>query len=455
MTRTIAMTGWGFVFSLMMTGPSTFAAITRGTSECPGVPAEGPPAQRISLPQQGDLKDYEELVRQYVETIARNNEEFDRIKLDEAKRKEFLRTKHDWFVQQDFASRFLKLARSQPDGPASFNSLAWIAAFVHVSADAEVAASLLAREHAGDPRLWSICQDMVRGLVYPARGILLRAVLEHHANRDVRGRACLALADYLVEQADFVRLQNAPGLEPWQAKFFPADRHESFRAIDADSASREAEALYARVLRDFALVRPSELKYSKRTDDVRSITEKSSEVIEEKGTLGDLARPRLEALQFFSVGKLAPDLAGDDVQGVQMTLGDFKGKVVLLSFSGDWCGPCNAMMPHEREIVQHFKDRPFVMVSVNSTKSRDDLLKSIKAKAITWRCWWDPRGESDGPIAARWNVRGWPTVYLLDHRGIIRLKFVGFVGQSDEGQPPIDATVEALVKEAEAANLRR
>ena len=60
-----------------------------------------------------------------------------------------------------------------------------------------------------------------RGLAYPARGILLRAVMEHHPDRDIRGRACLALADYLVQQADFVRLQNVPGLEPWQAKFFP------------------------------------------------------------------------------------------------------------------------------------------------------------------------------------------------------------------------------------------
>ena len=52
------------------------------------------------------------------------------------------------------------------------------------SADAEEAASLLARDHAGDPRLWPICQHMARGLTYPARGILLRTVMEHHPDRD-------------------------------------------------------------------------------------------------------------------------------------------------------------------------------------------------------------------------------------------------------------------------------
>ncbi len=253
------------------------------------------------------IKDYEALVREYRETLARNNEEFERIKLDEAKRKEFLRTKHDWYVQREFAGRFLKLARSRPGGPASFHALCWVAVMAHASADAEEAATLLARDHAGDPRLWPICQDMARGLTYPARGTLLRAVMEHHRDRDVRGRACLALADHLVQQADFVRLQNVPGLEPWESNFFPKDRSDSFRTIDADAASREAEQLYLRVLNEFALVRPSEIKYAENApSDVRSISEFSSEVIQEKGTLANLAGPRLAALQTLSVGKLAP-----------------------------------------------------------------------------------------------------------------------------------------------------
>ena len=183
---------------------------------------------------------------------------------------------------------------------------------------------------------------------------------------------------------------------------------------------------------------------------MRSITEKSSEVIDDKDTLGELARSRLAALQTLNVGKLAPDLAGEDVQGVAMSLGDFKGKVVLLTFAGDWCGPCNAMMPHEREIVEHFKARPFAMVSVNSTERKEKLRELIASKAITWRCWWDPRGDSNGPIATQWHVLGWPTVYIIDHQGIIRVKFVGFVGRSLDRQPPIDAAVEALVAEAEA-----
>jgi thiol-disulfide isomerase/thioredoxin len=455
MTRMISVSTRLLAFGMITAGLHIFpAAANHPGPDSLRPQAEGKPLPNSSSTPEANIKAYEALVRQFDETLARNNEEFDRIKHDDAKRKEFLRTKHDWYVQQEFASRFLTLARAQPGDPAAFHALTWVAAVAYASAGAEEAASLLARDHAGDSRLWPICQDMARGLTYPARGLLLRAVMEHHSDRDVRGRACLALADYLVQQADFVRLQNAPGLEPWQAQFFPKDRNDSFRTIDAESATREAEVLYERVIRDFALVRPSDIKYSdKRTNDVRSISERSSEVIQEKGTLADLAGPRLAALQTLSVGKLAPEIAGEDVQGVPMKLADFRGKAVLLTFSGEWCGPCVAMMPHEREMVEHFKDRPFAMLSVNSTETKEQILKSIGSKAITWRCWWDPLGGSLGPIATRWYVRGWPTVYLIDHRGMIRVKFVGFVGRN-EGQPPIDQALEALVKEAEAANRR-
>jgi thiol-disulfide isomerase/thioredoxin len=456
MTRMMRVTAWLLAFVLINIEPLYDGAAAREPGrENSGRQADGKPQPKPSVAPGTSIKDYEALVKEWEETHTRNNAEFERIKSDDAKRKEFLRTKGEWNVQQEFAGRFLKLARSQPRGPASFLALAWVAATAYASPGAEEAAALLARDHAGDPRLWPICQDMARGLTYPARGILLRAVVEHHHDRDVRGRACLALADYLVAQADFVRLQNAPGLEPWQAKFFPKDRNDSFRTIDSESESREAEALYERVLREFPLVRPSDLKYSgKRTDDVRSFYEGSSEVFQEKGTLADRAGPQLAAMRTLGVGKLAPEIAGDDVHGVTMKLADFRGKAVLLTFSGEWCGPCNAMMPHEREMVEHFKSRPFAMVSVNSSATKELILKAIASKDITWRCWWDPLGESQGPIATRWHVQGWPTVYLLDHRGMIRVKFVGFVGRG-EGQPPIDEAVEALVKEAEAANVRK
>ncbi len=48
-------------------------------------------------------------------------------------------------------------------------------------------------------------------------------------------------------------------------------------------------------------------------------------------------------------------------------------------------------------------------------------------------------GSTSGPIATAWNVRGWPTVYVIDEKGVIQGKFLGFQKE------PIDTMVEQLV----------
>ena len=56
-------------------------------------------------------------------------------------------------------------------------------------------------------------------------------------------------------------------------------------------------------------------------------------------------------------------------------------------------------------------------------KAPDRLLETIKREKMTRRSWWDG-GNPRGPIATRWNVRGWPTIYVLDGKGVIRFKGV-------------------------------
>ena len=62
----------------------------------------------------------------------------------------------------------------------------------------------------------------------------------------------------------------------------------------------------------------------------------------------------------------------------------------------------------------------------------------MQKEQITWRSWWDG-GTTEGPIATRWNVTGWPTIYVLDDRGVIRFRNV----RGEE----LDKAVEALLKE--------
>lgn len=79
------------------------------------------------------------------------------------------------------------------------------------------------------------------------------------------------------------------------------------------------------------------------------------------------------------------------------------------------------MLPHEREMVKRLKDKPFTLLGINSDSSRSALKKIIKDEEITWpNIYGGPPGENQ--IAKQWNVYGWPTIYILDHEGVIRHK---------------------------------
>jgi hypothetical protein len=81
------------------------------------------------------------------------------------------------------------------------------------------------------------------------------------------------------------------------------------------------------------------------------------------------------------------------------------------------------MYPHERSLVKRLEGQPFVLLGVNSDRDREALKKVMKKQGITWRSFWNG-GSTQGPISSAWNVRGWPTIYVLDHIGVIRDKNV-------------------------------
>jgi peroxiredoxin len=95
------------------------------------------------------------------------------------------------------------------------------------------------------------------------------------------------------------------------------------------------------------------------------------------------------------------------------------------------------MYPHERSLVKRLEGKPFALLGINSD-SKERLRKAMTKEKITWRSWWDG-GNTEGPIAKAWNVKGWPTIYVLDHKGVIRYR--------DVREKELDAAVDALLKE--------
>jgi len=123
------------------------------------------------------------------------------------------------------------------------------------------------------------------------------------------------------------------------------------------------------------------------------------------------------------IGKVAPEITGKDYDGVEFKLSEYRGKVTVLYFTGQWCGPCRGEYPYERLMLEVHKADPFAIVSVNS----DDKLETAKQAKIDarldFRSWWDgyiENANTKGPIASEWNVTGWPAIYILDAKGVIR-----------------------------------
>ena len=86
------------------------------------------------------------------------------------------------------------------------------------------------------------------------------------------------------------------------------------------------------------------------------------------------------------------------------------------------------------------------MIGVNVNRHKPKELKEVMDKEkLSWRSFAD-----QGAIAAKWNLPGTPTFYLIDHKGVIRYKWVG-----SPGEKAIDAAVEKLIQEAEGKNTAR
>jgi peroxiredoxin len=97
------------------------------------------------------------------------------------------------------------------------------------------------------------------------------------------------------------------------------------------------------------------------------------------------------------------------------------------------------MIPHEKELVERLKDKPFALIGINSDPA-DKIKKMYEENGITWRS--AVQGSTSGPIPTQWNVQSWPTIYVLDAKGVIRYKGVRFKAMDD--------AVDTLLKELEA-----
>lgn len=336
----------------------------------------------------------------------------------------------------EFGPRFLKLAEAHPHDPAAPDALLWIIRTTKENdrqfcGDYARSLELLLKYHLHDKRIGRACLFLANN-PSAAREKFLRAVFSASTDREVRGRVCFGLAETLLHKRDYVLSHEARGA--WFVRhpfndFFAKERLAPdflsyFQAADVDALANEAANLFEQVRREYA-----EIKYAPRIHDDFS-----------DSTLGTIAEQNLFDLRNLSIGSPSPETSGVDIEGKPMRLTDYRGKVVVLSFWGTWCGPCMSMVPYERTLVKRLEGKPFALLGVDADEDREKARKVMAAEGMTWPSWWDGR-NSNGPISSRWNVRGWPTFIVLDHRGVIRFKAMA------GSMADLDTVVDKLVRD--------
>lgn len=139
-----------------------------------------------------------------------------------------------------------------------------------------------------------------------------------------------------------------------------------------------------------------------------------------------LARHRF-TIENLTPGRVAPNIVGTDTEGVEFALEDYRGKVVALIFSGQWCGPCRAEYPYQRAMLDVFDEDDVALLGVNSDAKLETIVQAKEDEGLAYRTWWDGHSQPDaymvaaeGPIATEWGVQGWPTIYVIDDEGVIR-----------------------------------
>ncbi len=313
-------------------------------------------------------KEYETAISKWTKELRQDGSENSKILLDDSTRPH---------PRNDFRPRVRKYAEQHEGLSDAIPALVWLVAneyrFPIGNSNGEAAdwaIGRLARDHITDPSLKDhFGKFRVRMLSVNDESLIsfLDAVVAKNPDRESRGWASLVTAVILSD--------NDLGLAY-------SDRSGS------STKMKRAEKIFRSLVEDYA-----------GTD------------------IADKAKGHLFVTDYLQVGMQVPETVGKDVDGNEISLSDFRGRVVMIAFWATWCVPCMQAIPYERELMKTHADKPFTVLGINVDESKSVCRKAIKKEGITWP---NIHDGGHGGIATKWRIHSFPTVVMLDHNGVIR-----------------------------------
>jgi peroxiredoxin len=136
-------------------------------------------------------------------------------------------------------------------------------------------------------------------------------------------------------------------------------------------------------------------------------------------TLAQISQAKLNGYFRLRLLEAMPNITGKDSEGTPFSLDEYSGQVVVVIFTGDWCGNCKVTYPFLRKLQNEYAGQGLTILGVSTDAVLDTLKQSRSDKEITWRCWWD---NGFGEIVKSFGISAYPTILVIDRKGTLCFK---------------------------------
>lgn len=139
-------------------------------------------------------------------------------------------------------------------------------------------------------------------------------------------------------------------------------------------------------------------------------------------------------------GQPAPDFKVSTTSGQQVTLENYRGRVLVLDFFASWCQPCRESIPHLVEMNRKYGQKGLFVLGMSAD---EDGVRAVKAFADKHRITY-PIAMAEESTLTDFGVRSVPVMFVIDKKGQVSGVFRGF---TDEVARSTEQLIKKLLAE--------